>query len=209
MTPRPSRAAAPARVAAFGLALLLLAAAGGCGLFDTAQPEPPGSDQSIPPNFDLPESTLATLERAVETRSASNYGLCLTDSLANAEPGFYASFDPADLAAWRAAGNPDPGLWTRARELLFFPQFMAFNPNAFYDLTLTPDPRGDFDLDADTRVLNRRYRVFAAGSPVAAGSVGLTLERVGLSGEWKVRFWEDRRDTADVRTWGTARLQGR
>ena len=203
--PRPTAA----RLLARGALLAVLLGGSGCGLFDTAQPEAPLDSDAIPPNFTLPESLLATLERAVETRSSSNYGQCFTDSVGNGDPGFYASFDPSDLAAWLQAGNPDPGIWTRGRELVFFPQFMAFNPNAFYDLTLSADPRGDFDLDASTKLWNRRYRVFAAGSPVAAGSVGFTIQRVGLSGEWKIRFWEDRRDTADVRTWGTARLQGR
>jgi hypothetical protein len=194
----------------FAPLLALALAASGCGLFDTAQPEPPTGDIGIPPNFTLPEITLASLERAGETRSASNYALCLTDSLGLAEPGFYATPDPSDLVAWLQAGNPDPGIWTRERELTFFPQFIAYNPNAFYEVTFTQDPiRPDVSIDANNLILNRRYRVFAAGSPVAAGSAGLTISRVGLSGEWKVRFWEDLRDTADVRTWGTARLNGR
>ena len=191
-------------------ALVLALAASGCGLFETAQPEPPSNDAGIPPSFSLPESTLVTLERAVEGRSATNYALCLTDSLGLAEPGFYATHDPADLAAWLQAGNPDPGIWTRERELTFFPQFIAYNPNAFYEVTFTQDPiRPDVPLDANTEIWNRRYRVFAAGSPVVAGSASLTFARVGLSGEWKIKFWEDHRDTADVRTWGTARLNGR
>ena len=183
----------------------------GCGLFDTAQPIPPTDDAQVPPpDFTLPESTLVTLERAVENRLNSNYAQCLTDSVGNAEPGFYASFDPSDLAAWLQNGNPNPGTWTRERELVFLPGFLAFNPNALYSVTFSPDPlRPDFDISADTKVWNRRYRVFAAGSPVAAGSAGLTFKRVGLSGEWKIRVWEDRRDTTNVRTWGTARLTGR
>ncbi len=199
----------PARAALLILLSCSLVAAG-CGLFDTARPEPPNSDPGIPPIFSIPESTLATLQRAVESRSASNYGLCLTDSLGLQEPGFYASFDPADLAAWLQAGNPDPGLWTRERELTFFPQFLAFDPNNFYTVTFSPDPvRPDVDLNPTTRILNRRYRVFAGGNPVAAGAAGLTFASVGLAGDWKIRFWEDRRDTNDVRTWGTARLNGR
>ena len=196
-------------------ALLALSAcalvATGCGLFATEPPEPPTGDIGIPPSFTVPESTLVTLERAVESRSASNYGLCLTDSLGLQEPGFYASFDLADLAAWLQAGNLDPGRWTRERELTFFPQFLAFDPNNFYTVTFTQDPvRPDDILDPSSLIiLNRRYRVFAGGNPVVAGAAGLTMARVGLSGDWKIRFWEDRRDTADVRTWGTARLNGR
>jgi len=205
MNARPRRTAAPALTA---LALTLVVA--GCGLFDTAQPDPPDDTPTIPPSFVLPESTLVTLERAVETRSSSNYGLCLSDSLGLSELGFYAIPDPANLASWLQQGNPDPGLWTRERELQFFPNFIAFNPNAFYEVTFSQDPiRNDENVDANTVILNRRYRVFAAGSPVCAGAAGLMFARVGASGEWKLRFWEDHFDTADVRTWGTARLQGR
>jgi hypothetical protein len=190
--------------AALGLGLV----AGGCGLFDTAQPEPPFGVRPVPPaNFVHPESTLATLERSVENRLTSDYALCFTDSVGNAEPGFYASFDPSDLADW-LQNNPHPGIWTLDRELQFIPQFLAYNPNAFYDVTFDT-LRDDFDVGPNTRVLNRTYRVFAAGSPVAAGAAVLTFERVGLAGEWKIRFWEDLRDTAGVRTWGTARLNGR
>ena len=203
-TDRPSPSLRPLLVA-LGLAVTL--ASSGCGLFSTAQPEPPTSGNTIPPpNFDLPESTLATLVRSVENRLTSDYRQCFTDSVGNEEPGFYASFDPADLADW-LANNPHPGIWNLQRELDFFPRFLAYNPNAFYVMTVSV-LRPDFDVDENTRVLNRRYRVTASGSPVAIGAAVLTFRRVGLAGEWKIRFWEDLRDTTGVRTWGTARLNG-
>lgn len=192
------------------LSLLLLLAAFavvGCGLFATAVPQPPSSGNPVPPpNFDLPESTLATLERSVENRLTSDYALCFTDSAGNGEPGFYASFDPSDLADWQQ-NNPPPGTWTLEREVQFFPRFLAYTPN-FYEVTFDT-LRPDFEFDAETRVWNRTYRVFSAGGWVAAGAAVLTFKRVGLSGQWKIRFWEDLRDTAGIRTWGTARLNGR
>jgi len=194
------------------LATLVVAAcavgAGGCGLFDTAQPELPDAGIVIPPDFTLPDSLLATIERAVERKSSSNYGLCLTDSLGNQEPGFYATFDPADLSEWTNLGNPDPGTWTRREETRFFPSFLAFNPNADYEMYLSPVSPDNFDVDGDTKIYYRRYRVYAAGIPIAAGVGVLTMDRVGLSGEWKLRFWEDRRDTAGVLTMGRRRLSG-
>jgi hypothetical protein len=209
--PVPARRLSASGPAALLLLLLVGAAtAAGCGLFDTAQPEPPTNDTQVPPaDFTTPESTLVTIERAIENRLTSNYGLALTDSVGNGDPGFYASFDPSDLAAWAKAGNPDPGIWTRDRELTFLSQFLGVS--AFYVVTFSPDPaRTDFDIDADTRVLNRRYRIFAPGLAPVAGAAGLTFERVGLSGEWKVRFWEDHVDTTrDVQTLGTRRLNGR
>ena len=190
------------------LPCLLLALAGaGCGLFDTAVAPPPSNPNAVPPpNFDLPDSTLATLERSIENRLTSDYALCFTDSAGNGEPGFYASFDQSDLADW-LQNNPPPGTWTLEREIQFIPRFLSYIPN-FYEVTFDT-LRPDFDIDAETRVWNRTYRVFAGGSPVAAGAAVLTFKRVGLSGQWKIRFWEDLRDTAGIRTWGTARLNGR
>ena len=207
-TPRPRRSAAFASVVpALAFALSVAVVAPGCGLFSTAVPEPPTSGNTIPPaNFDVPESTLATLIRSVENRLTSDYKLCFTDSVGNDEPGFYASFDPSDLSDW-VQDHPPPGIWTLDREIQFFPRFLAYNPNSFYDMTVTTF-RPDLDLDPSTRILNRTYRVFASGSPVAAGAAVLTFKRVGLSGEWKISFWEDLVDTTDVRTWGVARLNG-
>jgi hypothetical protein len=185
---------------------LLFAVLAGCATDDPVGP--PSGDPYPSVNFDLPESTLATLERSVEHRRVSDYALCLTDSVGRGEPGFYASFDPADLIEWLQAGNPPPPTWTFQREVTFFPSFLAYVPGAFYAMTLVPT-RADELPDADTRILHRSYRVFAGSAPVAAGEAVLTFRRVGLAGEWKIRFWEDRRDTSGVRTWGTARLEGR
>jgi hypothetical protein len=202
------RCSLPARLRALAFALLVAAAAAGCGLFDTAVPELPEDNVSIPPDFATPESLLATLERAVERQESSNYFLCYTDSVGADQPGFYASFDPADVAQYENDGNVMPALWTLEDEIEFFPQFLDNSAGAFYEMTISPDPiNPDILIDDQSRVLNRRYRVFAGTNTVAAGSAGLTIVRVGQAGEWKIRFWEDRRDTAGVRTWGTARLE--
>jgi hypothetical protein len=185
------------RLAPFALVAL---AAAGCA----ESPTVPVVRPAPSPRFVLPESTLATLERSVENRLTNDYALCFTDSLGDNEPGFYASFDPSDLADW-LQNNPPPGTWDLQRELRFLPRFLAYNTSAFYEVTFDT-LRPDFDIPPDVKVLNRTYRVFAAGSPVAAGAAVLTFQRV--SGEWKIRFWEDLRDTAGVRTWGTARLHG-
>ncbi|MGH7725212.1 MAG: hypothetical protein ACREOU_07250 [Candidatus Eiseniibacteriota bacterium] len=197
--------------AALALALAIALSGAGCGLFDTAQPEPPTTgDGGLPPDFTTPESTLATLARSVHDRNVTNYGQCIADTVLESRE-FFQEFDPADATAW-LENHPDlPVPWIRERELTFFNQFIAnsdFSGN-FYDVYFSPDPRGDVNISDSKRILNRIYRVWSGNSPVCAGSAGFTLERIGLAGDFKITYWEDRRDTADVRTWGTARLNGR
>jgi len=193
--------------AALATACLLAA---GCGLFQTSEPEPPTSGGGPPPNFAVRDSTLATLIRSVHDRNTTNYGLCFADTLVEHRD-FHASFDPSDITDFTQSGGVLPGDWNRDREISFFPQFVAFLPNARYDVYFFDDPdRDDVDLGGPTQIhiSNLLYRVWSAGTPVAVGSVGLTFERVGLGGDVKITFWEDRRDSAGVRTWGRARLNG-
>lgn len=194
-------------IAILALALLLSClSTTGCGLFTTSEPDPPTGNIVVPPNFSTPESTLATLARSVRGRNSINYGQCFPDTLLD-DRDFHASFDPADAAAFQQSGGVLPDDWNRDRELSFFPRFVTINTGAFYDVFFRQDPlRPDVSLGAEKLIQNRLYRVYAAGNPVVAGSAGLTFERVGAAGDWKITFWEDRRDTADARTWGAARL---
>lgn len=205
------RAAASATVFAVAVALALTLA--GCSLFSTRSPTAPNNGVAeLPPNFSLPESTLATLTRSVHSRNTSNYGLCLADTAADQRE-FHATFDIADLTAFSQGGGTPPTDWTRTQELSFFPQFVAYLPNAQYDVFLTTDvERGGLeDIGGPTakKIYNLHYRVWSGATSVCAGSAGIALERVGSSGEYKVTFWDDRRDTANARTWGAARLNGR
>ena len=209
--PHPDRSGVPARAQAAFLLVLTLAVAG-CGLFSTRTPTAPGTVVGPPPNFSLPESTLATLARSVHGRNATNYGLCLADTAAEQRE-FHAAFDPADVTAFAQSGGTPPSDWTRSQELTFFPQFIAYLPNSQYDvyLSVDTDRGGIIDVGGATqkKIYNMHYRVWSGASPVCAGSAGIALERVGGSGEYKVTYWEDRRDTVNVRTWGAARLGGR
>lgn len=194
---------------ALGLALAL---AGGCGLFSTRSPEGPGGGPGIATNFSLPESTLATLQRAVHERSTLVYGQCLADTSLE-QRDFHATFDVSDILAFEQSGQTPPADWTREQELTFFPQFVAYLTNAKYDTYFTLDTGNgainDVGGPTQKKIYYEHYRVFSGASPVCAGAAYISFERVGGSTEYKITFWEDRRDTSGVRTWGAARLTGR
>jgi hypothetical protein len=191
------------------VALAIALAGSGCGLFDTAQPEPPTSLGLLPPDFALPESTLITLERAIEGKNATNYMLCFADTLIETK-GFHAAFDPADLLDYQTAtGQPPPSDWVRPQETSFINQF-------FGSLSGTPvvyllaDPHPDCPCTSNLVWVNRKFRVYVGPSTAAASSIGLQLERVNAAGDWKITYWEDRRDTtSSVQSYGTRRLRGR
>jgi len=193
------------------VACLLLA--GGCGLFSTRTPTAPGGGPGgTRADFTSPESTMATLARAVHDRSNTVYGECMPDT--NLEQrDFHAVFDPSDLIAFEQTGGQPPVDWRKEQELTFFSQFVAYLPNAQYDVFFSLDPGNGAINNVGGPTLkviyNEHYRVWAGASPVCAGAAYLTFERVGGSTEYKLTYWEDRRDTTNVRTWGAARLTGR
>ena len=193
-----------------GLAVVLVAATG-CGLFDTAQPQLPGGGPGgIPPDFTLPESTMVTLQRAIQTKNPNNYVLCFADTLIDSK-GFHAAFDPADLLDYQTAtGQPPPADWTLTQEKSFFNQFIG-SLSGDPEVQLRPDERPDGPNTATLVFVNRKFRVYTGPSTAAASSIGLQMERVNLAGEWKITYWEDRRDSTSstVSTYGTRRLRGR
>ena len=194
------------------LAALLVALAG-CGMFSTRPAQPPGSEIQVPPDFTSPDSLLATMVRAIRDRSTTNFGLALADTLIENRE-FHAVFDPADIIEWQAAGHPNyPSDWRRNDELTLFPQFVANFPHSRYETYFTVDDNrgGKENLGGPTQAQywNMHYRVWSGSIPVAAGSAGLLFERVGLAGEYRITYWEDHRDTVNVRSWGKHRLEGR
>jgi len=187
--------------------------AAGCGLFKTQTPESPtGGPGGLSPNFSLPESTLATMQRSLHSRNTSDFILCLADTLLDFRE-FHATFDPSDITQFAQSGRTPPDDWITKNEQTFLPQFLVYDTNGFYDLyfTLDTDRGGITDYGGPTqkKVYNLHYRVWAVGNSVAVGAAGLTFERIGANSDYKVTFWEDHRDSSGGRTWGTARLNGR
>jgi len=192
------------------LFVLLLVVLTGC---EGARPIEDVSIPENPPDFSIPDSTLATLVRAIHDRSTTNFGLVFADTVLEAHE-FHAVFDSIDIIEWHSAGHPTyPQDWRRHDEMAFFPNFVANFPDQLYDTYFTVDDArgGKINIGGPTQmqIWNMHYRVWAGSTPVAAGSAGLTFERIGLASEYKLTYWEDRRDTVNVRSWGKHRLEGR
>ena len=200
------------RTAALPILIALSLAVSGCGLFSTRPANPPGQGPGgVPPNFTSPESTLATFARAVHFRDVTNFGLALADTAGDGRE-FHAAFDPADIIEWTSSGHPTyPADWRRSDELTLFPQFVANYPDALYDVffTVDTDRGGIVDIGPNAKIYNLHYRVWAGNQAVAAGTAGIQIERVGLAGDFKMTYWDDHRDTTNVRSWGKHRLEGR
>jgi hypothetical protein len=196
------------------LLIALALACAGCGLFSTRTPDPPdNTGPGVQPNFTSPESTLATLTRAIHDRDITNFGQALADTLLEGRD-FHAAYDPADIIEWQNQGHPTYIVdWRRSNELAFFPQFVANFPDNRYDtyFTIDNDRGGIINLGGPTQqvIYNLHYRVWAGTTPVAAGTAGITFERVGLATDYKITYWDDHRDTVNVKSWGKRRLEGR
>lgn len=164
----------------------------------------------LPPNFTSPESTLATLARAVHEKAISDFGMCFADTLLESRE-FHAVFDSADVALYLESHHSIPDDWRRDDELAFFPGFVN-HVGPLYRVDLTVDPgRGGVVVvggSSQREIWHVRYRVWSGEVPVVAGAAALTLERVGLAQDaFRLVFWSDARDTAGVRTWGMRRLE--
>ena len=190
---------------------LLLAA--GCGLFTPATPDPPGGTgpgTSLPILTIDPESALVSVVRGLITKNQSLYLHGISDSAISTDVSFHAFFDPQDLFDYQnQTGSLPPSDWRYVDEETFLPQFTGLRP-VTYDVYFTQDPNRPDDLiDPDSDVIfYRRYRIWAQAEPLAVGIADIRIQRVGVSGEWKIVQWVDLRDTtaSAVRTFGRRRL---
>ncbi len=197
-----------ARALAAGVALFLA----GCSLFTPEDPPPPGGPPGTPlPILTVdPDSALVSMIRGLETKDINLYLHGFSDSSISTDIAFHAFFDPQDLLDFQiSTGVLPPSDWRHLDEETFFPQFAGLR-SVPYQVYLTPDPnRPDDEINPDQEVIfYRRYRVWAQADPVAVGLADLRIKRVGVSGEWKIVHWVDRRDTtaSALRTFGRRRL---
>jgi hypothetical protein len=194
----------PLLVAAL-VALPMLGAKGGCGLFTPRVPESPKTAR-FPASYVDPESTLKTMKLAIEDRTSDGltaYLGALADSPLTDAQGFHAFFDPVAVQRWQSvAGRLPPDDWPPSREQGFFTYFVHLYQNT-YDVTWTVNvnrPNDDI-LSPTEKVLHRHYLVLSIPASasqidtIAVGFADLTFLRSSPS-RWVVTRWQDIEDPA-------------
>lgn len=180
------------------LALLLL---GGCGLFDTRDPEPPASSTcfSIPPT--RPLIVIANLQNAVAQKCADNYAACF----ARGGPGERA-FVYTPSAEGRDQYGPVLLGWTADDEAAYFRTLLARSvTNGFASLQLTPR---DSLISADSVVYTFAYAFTVEhtepGFPITArGDMQVTIT-ANAATVWSISRWVDLSTTGEP-TWSLFR----
>jgi len=186
------------------LALLLIGALGlgGCDYFRPAEPEPPSTASSFVPDYGSPDSTLATIAKAIadkgRTIGATAYAGAFAESLSTSIIGYHQLFWPQDVADWsQSSGRLPPEDWGFSLEQTFYTRFFL-RPDA-YHMEWTPDQLNPDNIGANAATIHRRYVVTTTGlegeqtSFQAIGFADLTVVRFS-DGNWRIVRWEDRRD---------------
>lgn len=188
-----------------------------CDYFRPAEPEPPSTLTSFVPDYGSPDSTLATIAKALadkgRTIGATAYAGAFAESLAGSIAGYHHIFWPQDVADWNRV---PPGDWDFNLEQTFYTRFIRLFPNA-YHVEWTPDDLNPDNSGANAATIHRKYQVTAHAADgtrigfIAVGFADLTLLRFP-DGNWRIVRWEDRRDPdadpndSDQRTLGLRRL---
>jgi len=170
-----------------------------CDYFRPAEPEPPSTSTSFLPDYSSPDSTLATIAKALadkgRTIGATAYAGALAESLSGSLPGYHQLFWPQDVADWNRI---PPGDWNFTLEQTFYTRFIRVLPNAYY-MEWAPDPQHPDNIGANAATMSQHYLVTAHAedgtltSYIAIGFADLTLLRFP-DGNWRIVRWEDRRD---------------
>lgn len=204
--------------AAAGIALVWLCASGlpGCNFFRPETPEAPIGGQSILTNFSEPDSTLATIARAMAAKSsgAPVYRAAFAQSTASDIPGYHHIFYPPDAQAWSAAAGRDPPAdWGYEDEQIFFNSFVQSRGEEFA-MAWGPDPdNNDPPPGTSTSTIHRHYLVTAVsddgGATILAVGFADLMFYKGADGNWVMTRWEDRPDPemSNQKTLGFVRLE--
>lgn len=183
--------------------LLVTLALSGCDLFRPAEPEPPAAGTGFVPDYSQPDSSLATIARALADKgltigSVAYAGAFAESVTAGAVAGFHHLFWPEDAASFSQAGGTVPSDWGFSLEQTFYSRFVRLRPDA-YRMAWMVDPPNPDDIGADVATIHRHYLVTSHSSDgtqtsvLAIGYADLRLLRFS-DGAWRIVRWDDRRD---------------
>jgi hypothetical protein len=189
------------RRSSIAASVALIALLAGCDFFRPAQPEAPTMAAFLPDYRD-PDSTLATIGRAIAdkgvTIGGTAYDGAFADSTTSSSPAaFHQFFSPEDLASWNGTVPPD---WGFELEQHFYTSFIRLRPDgynvAWVRDTLNPD---DVDVGAGVGTIHRHYFITthsASGPQTSVQAIGFAdLRMLRFSdGNWRIVLWNDRRD---------------
>ena len=179
----------------------------GCNLFEPRTPEAP----TVPPvhvSYTGIDSTLDTMNRALQAKTSSNALSAWLDALATDRDGlpFQATFDLVVLQQW--VGRPPPAVWTVSNERTFYPKFVSeVAPEASsYELTWDTDQEHPNNETSEGGtgysqkvVTHKHYLVTAyfedgSSETVAVGYADLTFILSKIGNRWVIAQWADRVD---------------
>jgi hypothetical protein len=186
----PRRALSAAGLSA---ALVACLACAGCDLFKPATPETARGGTTIRVDLTDPDSTLATMARAIQRKATglTAYTQTLSDPTVDGAA-FNTVFDPAVANKFVNV----PSTWSNQLESDFFGRLTAKWPEA-YRLEWAEDEQNPDDPSAPL-IRHRRYQLFretAGGDTrIAVGFAKLTFRL--SSGRYVVQEWEDHVDPA-------------
>ncbi len=177
---------------------LLLLMTASCGLFETRDPEDPGT--TTVPVFiqpDRPQDVIQNLQNAVRALNLDNYRRCLASETFTYQPSSRVQGENPDL--WAGWGYTEEEVYfnnMRAEaEGLSGHELRLQNPRY---IQISPDQE---QFDADYRITVQHNR---QGLPVhAEGKMRLIIVR-DESGNWSVEAWSDAAEGSDF-TWSDFR----
>ena len=179
------------------ICMLLLMLFTSCSLFETREPEDPGT--TTVPVFiqpDRPQDVIQNLQNTVRALNLDNYRRCLTESF---------EYEPSSVAQ---SSNPDLWLgWGFADEEVYFNNMRAEAEGlSGHDLQL--DNRRFVQISQDMEQFDADYRITVQhnrqGLPVSAeGRMRLIITR-DESGIWAIEAWSDAAEGSDF-TWSDFR----
>lgn len=182
---------------ALAAVVVILAGAGGCGLFETRTPENPTAPSGGFTSATEPLTVITNLQLAVEQRDVPNYVLCFSDG-ATGVPAF--TFVPSSEGAAQYASLFQS--WTITSEQEYF-QNLTVRVKSTSTSGLVLTQKSQF-FSSDSAQLEYDYILtFEHTDPsfptIARGNLRFTLGRNG-NNIWSIYRWTDFKTTNDT-TW--------